>query len=188
MFKWIEQNRWWLSFSLLGLILLISSLIFLVLNQEKEPSIEIISSEITKEASLIFIHLEGEVQNPGVYEMPPGSRLNDLLTRAGGLSVQADREWVSQNLNLAQKLSDGAKIIIPTKGEVKNLTSSTNLSKKININQASLSQLDTLAGIGEKRGQDIINGRPYQVIEELLTRKIISESIFEKIKDEISAY
>jgi len=188
MLEWLDKNRWWLSLALIGLILLILGILSLILSQEKEPEIQIISSEESQETSLIFIHLEGAVEKSGVYEIPEGSRLNDLLILAGGLSAQADREWVTQNLNLAQKLSDGAKIIIPVKGEVKGLSLSSNLPKKININKASLSELDSLQGIGEKRGQDIISGRPYQTIEELLTRKIISESIFQKIQNEITAY
>lgn len=188
MLEWLNQNRWWLSLSLIGLILLVLSIFSLVLNQEKELPIEIISSEESEETSLIFIHLEGAVEKPGVYEIPQGSRLNDLLILAGGLSAQADREWIAQNLNLAQKLTDGAKIIIPAQGEVESSSSSNNLLEKININQASLSELDSLWGIGEKRGQDIISGRPYQTVEELLTRKIITESIFQKIQNEITAY
>jgi competence protein ComEA len=188
MLEWFNQNRWWLSLSLIGLILLVLSIFSLVLTQEKEPQIEIISSEESQETSLIFIHLEGAVEKPGVYEIPQESRLNDLLILAGGLSAKADREWIAQNLNLAQKLTDGAKIIIPVQGEVKGSAPVNNLPSKININQASLSQLDSLQGIGEKRSKDIINSRPYQTIEELVSRKVISESIFEKIKDEITAY
>jgi competence protein ComEA len=187
MFEWLNQNRWWLTLALIGLILLVLSIIPLVLTQEREPEIEIISSE-DSDSSLIFIHLEGAVQKPGIYEIPQESRLNDLLTLAGGLSAQADREWVAQNLNLAQKLADGAKIIIPFQGETKTSTLLNNLPKKINLNKASLSELDSLWGIGEKRAQDIVSGRPYQTIEELKSRKIISENIFEKIKNEITAY
>jgi competence protein ComEA len=188
MLEWFNKNRWWLALSLVGLVLLILSIFSLVLNQERDSQIEIISSDEVQETSLIFIHLEGAVEKPGVYEMPEGSRLNDLLIRAGGLAAQADREWIAQNLNLAQKLTDGAKMIIPFQGEIKGLNASISLPKKININQASLSELDTLWGIGEKRGQDIISGRPYQTIEELLTRQIITENIFEKIQNEITAY
>jgi len=167
-----------------GLILVAVGLLSFLLTSQKEPEIEIISSEENEEK--IFVYLEGAVEKPGVYELPAETRLNDLLILAGGLAAKADREWVSENLNLAQKLTDGAKIYLPFQGEETKEEREEN--KKINLNKASLSQLDSLWGIGQKRAEDIIKNRPYQSIEELLTKKIIPQNVYEEIKDEIGVY
>lgn len=58
--------------------------------------------------------------------------------------------------------------------------------KKININSASLAELDKLPGIGPARAQDIVDGRPYQRIEDLLIKKAISRSVYEQIKEKIA--
>ena len=175
-----------------GLFLVIISLLSFRLNAQQEPEIEIFSSEEQKEEK-IFVYLEGAVEKPGVYELPEGARLNDLLILAGGLSAEADREWVAQNLNLAQKLVDSAKIYIPERSEVlrslgEGGQASDIITSKINLNQASSSQLESLWGIGEKRAADIIKNRPYQTVEELLTRKIIPKNVYEEIKEEITVY
>lgn len=167
-----------------GLILVAVGLLSFLLTSQKEPEIEIISSEENEEK--IFVYLEGAIEKPGVYELPSETRLNDLLIRAGGLSAKADREWVSENLNLAQKLTDGIKIYLPFEGEETKETEEKN--KKINLNKASLSELDSLWGIGQKRAEDIIKNRPYQSIEELLTKKVIPQNVYEEIKDEIGVY
>jgi len=167
-----------------GLILVAVGLLSFLLTSQKEPEIEIISSEESQEK--IFVYLEGAVEKPGVYELPSETRLNDLLVRAGGLAATADRQWMAENLNLAQKLTDGIKIYLPFEGEETKETEEKN--KKINLNKASLSQLDSLWGIGQKRAEDIIKNRPYQSIEELLTRKIIPQNVYEEIKDEIAVY
>ncbi|MCJ7804138.1 helix-hairpin-helix domain-containing protein [Patescibacteria group bacterium] len=178
-----EKNKAVVVFALVGLILVSIGVLTLLLVYQKEPEIEIISSEQSEEK--IFVYLEGAIEKPGVYELPLETRLNDLLVRAGGLAANADREWVSQNLNLAQKLTDGAKIYLPFQGEE---TKEEDKSAKININKASSSQLDTLWGIGEKRATDIIKNRPYQSVEELLSKKIIPQNVYEEIKDEITVY
>src|SRR4030042_6088044 len=175
-----EKNKAVVVFAFVGLVLVSIGVLTLLLVYQKEPEIEIISSEESEEK--IFVYLEGAVEKPGVYELPLETRLNDLLIRAGGLAVNADREWVSQNLNLAQKLTDGVKIYLPFQGEETKEEEDKN--GKININKASSSQLDTLWGIGEKRAADMIKNRPYQSVGELLSKKIIPQNVYEEIKDE----
>jgi competence protein ComEA len=193
-----EKNKIVVIFGLIGLILVGVGVLTRLLIHQKEPEIQIVSSEEQKTQEKIFVHLEGAVEKPGVYELAPESRLNDLLILAGGLSAQADREWAEKNLNLAQKLADGAKIYIPKVGEMadyslrplgeKGKVAGANVGGKINLNTASVSQLDSLWGIGEKRAADIVNNRPYQTTEELITKAKIPKNVYEKIKDEISVY
>ncbi len=141
------------------------------------------------------IDISGAVENPGVYTLSAESRIQDALVAAGGLSLAADRDWVAKYLNLAQKAIDGTKIYIPNKTEAKVTVSqgstlgvATAGNELININTASSFELDSLPGVGEVTVQKIISGRPYQKTDELLTKKIVNKSTFEKIKDKISTY
>ena len=140
----------------------------------------------------IKVDIEGAVEKPGVYEIPFDSRIEDVLISAGGLSVKADREYVSKSVNLAQKLIDGAKIYIPelngsNNSNISNLPNTPN-SQLTNINIASESELDKLPGIGPVTAAKIIAGRPYQTLEELVSKKAVSQSVFTKINDKISLY
>ncbi len=190
--EWLEKYRSQISLFFVALAILGILLLAFLLFKQKEPEIEVISSETSQK---IIVHLEGAVEKPGVYELLPEARLNDLLIRAGGLAAKADRQWVNENLNLAQKLTDGSKIFIPEQNNQTLGASSqssqlktSNNSGKTNINKASLSELDTLWGVGQKRAEDIIKNRPYGSIEELLGKKIIPANVYEKIKDEITVY
>jgi competence protein ComEA len=140
-----------------------------------------------------MVDIEGAVVKPGVYSLPLGSRLKDGLIMAGGLSASADREKIAKSMNLAARLTDGAKVYFPKQGEISStvntqsgVVSSSDVSTLININEASEGQLDTLYGVGPATAQKIIGGRPYSDIQELLTKKIVSRSVFDKIKDRIS--
>jgi len=198
----LEKYKIQLGIGLGGLILLGLGVIFFRLNSANKPKIEIISSDSSQSAATIFVDIQGAVEKPGVYELPANSRINDLLIRAGGLSASADREWVSKNINLAQKLQDGIKIYIPNQKEVRQFGGpalsttaggevagvSGAIAGKININTASQAQLESLWGIGKKRAADIIANRPYQSIEELVTKAKIPKSVVEKIKEKITIY
>lgn len=153
------------------------------------------SSESTSSARL-FVDIAGAVESPGIYEFAPGARVAQVIERAGGLSKQVNESWIARNLNLAAKVSDGSKIYIPTMNEQGSVvlgsgtTSSggSTSTSTINVNSASASQLDTLPGIGQVTAKKIIDGRPYGAIEELLNRKIVNQSTFEKIRDKITVY
>jgi competence protein ComEA len=181
-----------ISLGFVGLVLTAIGTLSILKLQQREPEIEIIPLEETQAASSLFVDLEGAVEKPGLYELPADARVNDVLIRAGGLSAEADRSWCEKNLNLAQKLADGIKIYIPRKGETANsgqvAGASASLSGQININTASAAQLDTLWGIGPSRAQDIIEGRPYQSIEELQANKIIPSNVYERIREKITVY
>ncbi|HET7099069.1 MAG TPA: helix-hairpin-helix domain-containing protein [Patescibacteria group bacterium] len=146
----------------------------------------------------ITVEVAGEIENPGVYKLPNGSRIDDLLRSADGLSANADRVWTDKYLNRAAKLTDGQKIYIPQSGSesAKNplgdqtisTTTSSDSNALININTASTSQLDSLPGIGPTYAQNIIEHRPYSTIQELVSKGAIRQSLLDKIKDKISIY
>jgi competence protein ComEA len=146
----------------------------------------------------ITIDIEGAVEKPGVYTMSANSRIQNALIAAGGLAQTADRQLVAQNLNLAAPLTDGAKLYIPAVGEQMMTSGNTSNSssgtvqgtgtKLININQAGESDLDALPGVGPVTAQKIIDNRPYQSVGDLLDKKVVGQSVYTKIKDQVSVY
>lgn len=174
-----------------GLFLLaIGAGIFFFRNSPSDSSdIEIISADSQNQpAGKIVVHVDGAVARPGVYELSAGARVSDAVSVAGNLAKDADMAKV----NLAAKITDGQKIHIPAIGE-QSVGSSQSVaggstSALININTVSESQLDTLPGVGPVTAQKIITSRPYTAPEELLTKKIVGQSTYEKIKDLITVY
>ncbi len=159
-------------------------------------------SEKSESVGMLTAEIAGEVNYPGVYKIPEGSRVDDLIILAGGLTPKADTLWADKYLNRAARLTDGQKVFLPLAdnhsggstakkdGGDQNV-SPTILSDSndlININTASLDQLDSLPGIGQKYGQSIIEHRPYSTTSELVSKGAIKQNLFEKIKDKISVY
>jgi len=189
--KIFEKNQYTLAVFLLGILILgLGVLGFKIFNFTSGAKVEILEEEKpannTGTVEKIIVEISGEVLKPGVYELPFGSRVNDLLTAAGGLTANANKDWVAKNLNKAAKLKDSDKIYIPSKLEqnIPEVSSST----KINLNTATQSELESLWGIGQATAQKIIDGRPYQRPEEILERKIIKSNVWEKIKDQVTSW
>jgi len=145
------------------------------------------------EQDLITVDVKGAVKSPGIYDLPVGSRVNDAVQKAGGLTEQAD----SKSLNLAQKVSDEALVYVPTKGEEaasqqtgSGVASSTSKEKKVNLNKASLEELKQVKGLGGKRAQDIIDHREangkFKSVDELRKVSGIGAKTIEKLKDYVT--
>lgn len=189
--KLLTPYRFHLALGLFGLFIL--GLGLFSLRVGPSPQIEIISEE-QEETGFLFVDIEGAVLKPGLHQLPAGSRINDLLIAAGGLSAEADREWVTRNLNLAQPLEDGSKFYISGVAEIGEIREigggevAGGVTGKVNINTASASELDRLWGIGAARAAAIIENRPYSSVEELLTKKVIPSNVYEAIKDKVSVY
>lgn len=171
-----------------GVILVIAG-IFISKNKNPETQQQdfVVEKVASKSGVLLVIDVAGAVEKPGVYELPNNSRIADALIPAGGLSATADREAISKTINLAQKITDGSKIYFPflndpprPKGEVE--------VNYININSATLSELDSLVGVGAITAQKIVANRPYQNISELVSKKALGQATFDKIKDKLSVY
>ena len=147
------------------------------------------SDDSTKDDSNtdIYVHICGAVINPGVYQVPAGTRVYQALELAGGSS---DDAYLS-GINLADKLADGQKVYIPSEGEnaegILSIDSGDVQSVMININTASEAELMTLPGIGQSRAKDIINYRLkkglFESIDDIMKVSGIKEAAFEKIKD-----
>lgn len=180
--------------ALLSLGLMFLSIGLIQLFSQEKASVEFKSAEDVRGESAqnkkIFVDVSGEVLKPGVYSLSEDARLQDALVAAGGLSGNADRQYIAQYVNLAQKVTDGMKIYVPNVSQglktalINNGT--TSASGFISINQATMAELDKLSGVGPVTAQKIIDARPYSSLSELVVKKAVSSSVFEKIKDKIS--
>lgn len=136
----------------------------------------------------ISVYISGAVVSPGVYILESNDRIVDVLNSAGGISKHADKLYVNKQLNLAHKLSDGDQLYIPTVNEVVTQLETENaetLKQPISINSSTKAQLMELSGIGDARAQQIIENRPYASLNELVEKKVISQSLFNDIEKQI---
>ncbi len=145
------------------------------------PAVQVLGKNT--ESKEIMVDIQGEITRPGVYKLSFGSRIQDLLDKTGEFTNDADQNWVNININRAKKVSDGEKIYIPRAGERESVRAGG-----ININAASQKDLEAIAGIGAVTAEKIINGRPYQELAELVSRKIISAKLYTQIKDFLSVW
>ena len=191
---WMEDNKFQIVIGLVGLFLMGVGVWQAIGKQMTEDSlIEVIeSSELDEEMGKVMVDVSGAVENPGVYEFDQGARINDALMVAGGLSAEADRGYVSRGVNLAEKIVDGAKIYIPFKDDPSSLVLGSSVdgsgsnTGRVSINTASVSELDSLWGIGESRANQIVENRPYSSIDELKTKANIPSNVLETNKDKMS--
>lgn len=143
------------------------------------------------------VHVCGEVVNPGIYELPAGSRIYEAVKAAGGFTENAEEESV----NLASPIEDGVQIRIYSKDEAETLAagaapfdgfeaSGEGKEPVVNLNTATKEELMTLSGIGESRAEDIIRYREenggFQNIEDIMKVSGIKDAAFQKIKDRIT--
>ncbi len=167
------------------------------LETQEEKTEEIYSDNV------IFVHVSGAVNNEGIVELKSDSRVSDAIEKAGGVKEEA----YTEEINLAYKLEDGMKIHIPTKQE-KQQSANTQViittsgvveneeqkeetkQKKVNINTATQTELETLSGIGASTANKIITYRKekgrFKKIEDIKNVGGIGEAKFDKIKDYIT--
>lgn len=163
--------------------------------------------ETEEEAVFGYVYLCGAVSAPGVYPIQDGMRVFEVIALAGGLTGDADTEWVNQ----AETVADGEQIRIYTREETAQMReqgitpgrdaagnaasgtaaeSTEKTERKININTADREQLMTLSGIGEAKADAILKYREahggFSSIEEICQIPGIKEAVFSNIKDRIS--
>lgn len=152
----------------------------------------------TATTALILVDVRGAVHKPGVYSLPAGSRVQDALTLAEELTADAE----VGRLNFARKLNDGEQIFIATRAEATQTVSAAPVRSerlpaetrtpigKININTATVEQLDVLPGIGPAIGQRIIDYRAqngnFAKIDDIKNVRGIGDAVFDQIKDLIT--
>lgn len=167
----------WLIVGLFAVVLL-GGIAFLLSDRLRDPDpIEINAGDPA--AADIRVYISGAVQNPGVYSANGDDRWIDVLELAGGGTSDADLNAV----NLSKRVQDEDQIIVPRLGSVG--VSGVSQSPLININTASTAELETLRGIGEVRSSQIVQSRvadgPFATIDDLLSRELVSKSVFDDI-------
>jgi competence protein ComEA len=178
-----------IALGLVGTVLILGGIFSNQLPNKKSQISDYPKESVISPNSLnIQVDISGAVASPGVYELTPDSRLKDLVDRAGGFLNNANREYISKYLNMAQKLSDASKIYIPTKGEDydefsrQNSVAGVSTANLVDLNKATSSQLESLPGIGPSTANKIVDARPYQKVEDLVNKKIVGKAVYEKIK------
>lgn len=177
-------KSWWLVALIIIGVLLGAGVLLLA---TRPPRGEAITLLPVPTQAPITVYVSGRVNQIGLYTLPPGSRVNDAIQAAGGLAADADNNLI----NLAEILVDGEQIIVPS---IPPTAANNNNSRgenpvsilMVDINSATLDQLDTLPEIGLKTAQTIIDYRnangPFTKIEEILDVPGIGQATFEKIK------
>ena len=150
----------------------------------------------------IIVNVVGAVPRPGLYELPEGSRVHNAVEAAGGLLAEAD----STSINMAALLEDGQQLEIPFQGEAAltaplsttpgpttrppGTTPSPAVGELLNINTATVEQLDNLPGIGPTTAQNIVDYRtehgPFQRIQDLMNVPGVGPATFDRLKDQIT--
>ena len=148
-----------------------------------------------------YVDIKGEVLRPGVYEFSCESRIQEVIKKAGGFTEDADET----KINLAQKISDQMQIIVPNlhskqeggvaegnseKGNSTNTSVSNSKQGTININTATLEELQTIKGIGKKKAEAILQYRKehgaFRTKEDLLQVKGIGKKALEAIESQVT--
>ena len=152
----------------------------------------------------ILVELAGAFVNPGIYSLRGDeARLFQFVDMAEGFHLKADKSYIRDHINLARKTVDGEKVYVPfdfenyqgavqtpnltlEKGDLNNDEQVSSDTKKISVNQASKVELLSLIGVGEVRANNIIENRPYESLDELVEKKIISKKILDDNNEELS--
>ena len=180
-------------------------------NEENKEQKDYNRKEQIVDGGGIFVHIDGYINNPGVYEIKENDRIKTLIDKAGGFK----EGYSIKNINLAAKLSDGDKIYIPSVSEEKNSENNNNNNininssgkgqniktdrnnvsimknnSKININTANISELKQITGIGESTANKIIDYREnvgkFKKIEDIKEVKGIGDAKYESLKNKIT--
>jgi competence protein ComEA len=167
-------------------------------SEESQGKADEAPSEEAAEAPILVVHVDGMVASPGVYRLQGDSlRVNDAVEAAGGLVDGAD----TSRVNLAEPLTDGEKVHVPSVGEedVGTVAASTGTSSSgvtatttdgiVNINTATVAELTTLPGVGDATAAEIVRDREangaFTSAEDLMRVSGIGEKKFAKLKDKI---
>lgn len=150
------------------------------LGEDRRPQARPVAAPVvrgTGSTTALRVHVVGAVRRPGVYRLGPASRVEDAVTSAGGPRASANLA----GLNLAAKLADGQQVLVPRHGQQATapptvaggsaLGSAAPASAQIDLNNATLEQLDTLDGVGPATARKIIAYRaqhgPFRSVAEL---------------------
>jgi competence protein ComEA len=173
------------------MVSLVAAGIFLInaITAPKEAAVSVPAQSEAAEVSVkpaeIFVHVVGEVQSPGIYQLRSGARLMDAVFAAGGLSKLADQSSV----NLARELTDGEQVVVFKTGEAPTVTGAISQGSRISLNQSSALELEQLPGVGPALAGRIVDWREanggFKKKEDLLNISGIGDKLFAGIKDKV---
>jgi competence protein ComEA len=173
------------------MVSLVAAGIFLInaITAPKEAAVSVPAQSEVAEVSVkpaeIFVHVVGEVQSPGIYQLRSGARLMDAVFAAGGLSKLADQSSV----NLARELTDGEQVVVFKTGEAPTVTGAISQGSRISLNQSSALELEQLPGVGPALAGRIVDWREanggFKKKEDLLNISGIGDKLFAGIKDKV---
>ncbi len=135
------------------------------------PRLTVQQVEITLDQPDVTVSVDGAVRTPGVYTLPWGARVGDLIDRAGGLVFGAEASLV----NRAEPLDEGSTVFVP-------YARSDSGDERISINSASAAELETISGIGPALSARIIAGRPYASVDALERVSGIGPATLERLR------
>jgi competence protein ComEA len=167
-------------------VVAVVSLVLVALNRPEPPTGEfsVSANETANEVieQFLYVHVVGEVQSPGMYQLPIGARLVDAVFAAGGLTEDAD----NASVNLARELTDGEQIIVFSISQ-EGQSPGTNSSGLISLNRAGDKELEQLPGIGPALAGRIIAWREanggFKSVQDLLKVSGIGESLLSGVID-----
>ena len=144
-----------------------------------------------------MVEIVGAVREPGVFRLAIGARIGDLIEAAGGYGPRLDAARADRELNLAARLADGDRVIVPSRDDAASSTSGTagangedssgpGSSPLVDLNRASSTELEALPGIGPVTAGKIVTSREEQAftsVDDLRTRKLVGAKTFDGLKD-----
>ena len=148
--------------------------------------------------SELVVEIVGAVTRPGVYRLPAGTRIGDLVDAAGGYGPRVDVDRASRDLNLAALLADGNQVRVPSRDDAEVAVGPAGTAGPgggaqtggsggpVDLNAATSAELETLPGIGPATAGKIIAAReekPFATVDELRSRGVLGEKTFEKVRD-----
>ncbi len=143
---------------------------------------------------VVVVDVQGAILRPGVHRLALGSRVGDAIAAAGGYGPRVDAERAARELNLAAVLADGDRILVPSRDDVVAVEPGSSGGGAVeapgdglvDLNSASESELDELPGVGPVTAQKIIDARaeqPFTSVDDLLTREVLGQSAFDKLRE-----